>query len=609
MDVPRIFWTPPRLRGRSLIGGLIAVTIAATGVVGETPRAEALLANQIFDPTPRVHGPVTVIGDSVLQGSLIWGPTLVDRLAEQGWGPIRARAGVGYSTGYFSATTEAKATYWVDRWRQDGWDAPNVFVNLGANDSGRCDVDLECARNAILHLADRIGPGHRIWWPQITRHPFLQRQADTWNLALLQIAEERSDFSTWDWPTVMAAEGFSSGDNTHLSVSGYKIRSQIMAHEFSADLFTAFRTGDDADLAITTGEPSGVVPIGPVRVIDTRDDPPGRVDADTAIVIDVSEHVPDGTTAVAAYVSATNTGGPGFLTAYECSMGRPEASAANHTAGQTRGAVAITPVAADGTFCLYTLAQADLLVDLQAAFVPVGFAGADEGLRFDPLATPSRLVDTRETGLSEIIEIEAPVGAEAVAISLTAVFTDAFGFLTAYPCSDDVPTVATVNYQPGEVISGTAFVPVGPDGTICVYVLNPTDVTVDLTGTFAGDGALVFQPTNPTRMIDTRIGIGGWSPVHGQFQEIDARVAPPEAQAVSGTLTLVEPMRPGFLRAWGCAEEPDTANVTGLRGDVLANSLTTSVSDDGRLCLMARSATSTIFDTSGWWIPDPEPSS
>jgi hypothetical protein len=570
----------------------------ATAVGPSSAPADAALANQIGDSTTRVHGAVTVLGDSVLQGSVIFGPTIVSRLAEHGWGPIRARAGVGYTTGYFSASTEAKSTYWIERWRQEGWDAPNVLINLGANDSGRCNVDLACARNAILHLVDAIGPGHRIWWPQITRHPYYQHQADTWNLALHQIAEERDDFFTWNWPQVMAAGGFSSGDNTHLSGDGYRTRSQLMAHEFSADLVAAKRTGGDAPLATATGSTTGLVPIGPVRIIDTRNDPPGTVPADTAIEIDVSAHVPEGTTAVAAYVSATNTTGPGFLTAYECSSGRPEASAANHTTGQTRGAVAITPISADGIFCLYTLAEADLLVDLQAAFVP-----GDDALRFDPLDTPRRLVDTRESGRREIIEIDAPAGAEAVAISVTAAFTDTFGFLTAYPCTAEVPVVATVNYQPNEVVSGTAFVPVSDDGTVCVYVLTDTDVTVDLTGTFAPDGELVFQPARPTRMVDTRVGIGGWSPIHGQFQTIEARVAPPNAQAVSGTLTLVSPMRPGFLRAWGCGPEPDTANVTGLAGDVLANSVTTGISDAGHLCITARAATSTIFDTSGWWIP------
>ncbi len=144
--------------------------------------------------------------------------------------------------------------------------------------------------------------------------------------------------------------------------------------------------------------------------------------------------------------------------------------------------------------------------------------------------TPRRLVDTRETGRSRILELDVPGDATAVSISLTAAFTDAFGFLTAYPCTEDVPVVATVNYQPDEVVSGTAFVPAGPDGTICVYVLTDTDVTVDLTGTFSPDGALVFQPASPTRMIDTRVGIGGWSPIHGQFQR-DRRPGRPARSA------------------------------------------------------------------------------
>jgi hypothetical protein len=41
---------------------------------------------------------------------------------------------------------------------------------------------------------------------QITRSPEHQPWADTWNLALRQIAAERVDVATWDWPAVMAAD-------------------------------------------------------------------------------------------------------------------------------------------------------------------------------------------------------------------------------------------------------------------------------------------------------------------------------------------------------------------------------------------------------------------
>jgi hypothetical protein len=577
------------------------VAAAALGVaVANVPAqpAEAALANGTFDPRVGPLGPITVIGDSVLQGSVIYSPTLSDHLVGRGWGPVRVRAGVGYSTGFFSTTTEAKATYWIGLWRSTGWNPRDVVVNLGANDSGRCVTNLTCARDAITHLVDAIGPDHRIWWPKITRHPLFGDQADNWNLALEQIATERDNVFTWDWPTVMATEGYRSYDNTHLDVIGYRQRSERMAKEITADLGAATRFGDDAPLPVATGAPSELVPIGPTRIIDTRIDPPGRLAERTEIVVDVSSEIPPGTTAVAAYVSATNAGGDGFLTAYECSAGRPNASTANYRRFETRGAVAITPVSPEGTFCLYTREEADVLVDLQAAFVPAGSGGS----RLTPLDTPQRLVDTRESGRREILEVAVPPGADVAAVSITAVLGERPGYLVAYPCSEDVPTVATVNHLSDEVISGAAFVPVGPDGTICVWSLNPVDVTVDLTGVFSGDGALAYVPAAPTRTLDTRFATGGWGPIHGRFQIIDARVAPPEAEAVSGTLTIVTPLRPGFLRAWGCGAEPDTANVTSLTDGVLANMVTTGVSDAGRLCFVARAATSTLFDTTGWWV-------
>ena len=589
---------------RRRVAGTLAVALAAAGfaTIGPQEGSAALLSKETFDQTPRPLGPISLIGDSVLLGSIIYSPTLSDQLATLGWGPIRIRAGGGYSTGAFHNSGEARASYWINFWRQQGWDPVDVVVNLGGNDSGFCNTNLTCARNAIMHLVDTIGPGHRIWWPMVTHHWVHQDQADNWNAALIQIAAERDDFFTWDWPAVMRTGDFPTSDNIHLAPTGYRKRSELMAVEITADLGRAHQGGATVDPPAPAGPASELVPIDPpVRIIDTREDPPGHVAAKTHLVIDVSDQVPDGTTAVAAYVSATNTGGPGYLTAYECSAGKPVASSANHLAGDTRGAVAIVPVSADGEFCLYTYADADLLVDLQAAFVPVGSGG----VKFTPLATPSRLVDTRDTGKQEIIEVAVPDGAEAVAVSITAIAGSDPGFLVAYGCTDEIPVAATVNHLPGEVISGAAFVPVGPEGTICVRSKTPVDITIDLTGTFSADGELAFVPVAPTRMLDTRDGTGGWNPIHGQFQTIDARVAPASAKAVSGTITMVSPLRSGFLRTWGCGTEPSTATVTSLAGGVLANSVTTGVSDTGRLCFFARSATGTLFDTTGWWVTAP----
>ena len=568
------------------------------------PSEAALPVSNTFDATERPFGAISVIGDSVLLGSAITSPTIGHELAARGWGPIRVRAGGSYSTGAFPVTLAARASYWVGVWRSQGWDAPNVVVNLGTNDSGFCTRSLSCARDAIMHMVDAIGPGHRIWWPKVTRSSQHQSWATTWNTALDQIGAERGDFFTWDWPTVMATGGFRSGDNIHLSPDGYRKRSALMAAEITRVLTFATRIGADADLPTPSGPPSEVLPVGPVRVLDTRSDQPGRLTGGTAVTVDVSDHVPADTTAVAVYVTATGTADQGYLTAYECSAGRPTASAVNYRVRGTRGAVTITPVSSAGTFCLVSRADTDVVVDLQAAFVTPLATGGSGGSRFTPLATPTRLLDTRTTGRAHRLQVHVPNGRHATmaAVSIAAIGGQTNGFLTAHPCLDDLPAVATVNHGVGDVVAGSAFVPLTADGAFCVFAKADVDITVDLTGIFSPDGDLLFRPAPPTRTIDTRSAIGGWGPIHGRLQTIDARVAPPSAEAVSGTLTIVRPSAQGHLRAWGCGPLPDTANVNAGTGEVTANSLTTAVDADGRLCVYARSTTSTVFDTTGWWI-------
>ena len=42
-----------------------------------------------------------------------------------------------------------------------------------------------------MSLVDVIGPGHRIWWPKVTRFYVYEWQASAWNEALDRVAAER----------------------------------------------------------------------------------------------------------------------------------------------------------------------------------------------------------------------------------------------------------------------------------------------------------------------------------------------------------------------------------------------------------------------------------
>lgn len=591
--------TPIRARRRGAVRwmasavALVLPVIAVVSTVAEPEGTVFAAPRQIDKAEVGPFGPVTVIGDSVLLGSAVYGPTLADRLVERGWGPIKMRAGEGYSSGKFGVRQTFRATYWLDLWRAQGWAAPNVIVNIGANDSGFCDTDLVCARDAIMHVVNNLGPGHRIWWPQITRFFTAHAQQDTWNLALRQIAAERSDFFTWDWPAELPL--YQSADGTHLDASGYRTRSARMAEVFTQTLATGNDNGSEATLPVPSAPASSFVSVPAKRIVDTRIDAPGRQTTGDVLTLDFGDSIPADATAVALYVAAARSNSGGYLAAGPC--GQPNSGATvNFAVGAARGAPTITAVGSDGTVCVETTGDTDIIVDLQGAFV-----AGQSGLKLDPLATPQRLVDTRTSGrLTELI-LAAPPGAAAVAVNLAAIRASGVGFLEAYPCG--APTgVANVNYQPGPPVSGSAIVNVAENGTVCVSSSSPTDVAVDITGSFATTGALSFVAVPPTRTLDTRQAIGGWSPIHGADQVLNVRVAPPSAKAVTGTLTVVRPSSTTFVASYGCVGEPPNASVNAGAGAVAANSLTSGVNANGELCFRSSASTTTIFDTTGWWV-------
>jgi hypothetical protein len=137
---------------------------------------------------------------------------------------------------------------------------------------------------------------------------------------------------------------------------------------------------------------------------------------------------------------------------------------------------------------------------------------------------------------------------------------------------------------------------------VCVFSNTPTDVIVDLTGSFSPTGALRFVPGVPGRMLDTRDGTGGWTGRLGQGQIIELPAAPDGAEAVSGTLTMVDPALDAHLTAFPCAATlPPTASLNAGRAGVVANSVTVGISP--QLCVQAAVNTHVVFDTTGWWMP------
>jgi hypothetical protein len=576
---------------RSVVAfGLVApAAILALGVTSEDGVADAA-PRSIDISAPGPLGPVTVFGDSVLLGSALFGPTLPERLQEQGWGPIRFRAGEGYNT---RTTGTFSAAYWFGQWRAQGWDAPNVLINLGANDSGICVTNYECARSSIQRVIDTVGPGHRIWWPQITRFFTKFPEQENWNRALRQFAAERDDFTTWDWPAELSQ--YPSPDGTHLTANGDRARSVRMAQLFTRDVAAGTRIGGDAALPREGGDPSTFVALPSERIIDTRSDGSDAMTSGATRRVDFSDAVPDGTTAVALYVGSARASTNGYFTATPCGE-TSDASTVNYRASTPIGAPTIVALGTDDDVCIFSSGESDLVVDLQGAF-----ADATDGLTFDPFPAPERLVDTRDSPRPAEVVVPVPAGSAAVAVNLTAIRASDNGFLSAYPCG--TPTdAANLNFRTGGAWAASAIVQVSADDTICVRANVSTDIAVDITGTFGPGPGLRFVPVAPTRAIDTRDATGGWSPIHGSGQTFDLRVTPSTAQAVTGTLTIVNPFDSSFVSAEPCTGSSATSSANAAQGAVIANSVTVGVTETGRLCLTASVAGHTLFDTTGWWV-------
>ena len=554
----------------------------------------------LLDPTPRELGPISVIGDSVMLGSLTYSPNLVTRLAEAGFGPIRARAGLGYGTGAFATPEWSRSSLWLEKWRAEGWDAPTVLVNVGVNDAGFCRNDGACAQRAIEHVMATIGPDRDVIWPNITRSAVgsIDHQG-TWNAALSAVARRHPRLHVWDWAAVYAGGAFPSGDRIHLAPDGYRARNVLLAEVASAAVARTERTGDSRPLPSGSSTPQFFTPLPPARVLDSRRDGP-PLDSGASVAIDLGGRIPDDASAVAVNITSTGSLADGFLTALPCSGAVPDTSNVNHGTGRDRAAHAIVAVGSDRRLCVRTEASGHVIVDLQGYFSPTG------GLGFGPLTTPRRVLDTRHSGRpgpDGVVSVPMPAEAAAVAVTVTVTGANRAGFVSAFPCGGAPPDVSNVNFGPDEPVAGAAFVPVGDNGSICILTaLADVDVIVDLTGTFSQSGELGLVVAPATRLLDTRSGIGGWGPRHARDARIEITAAPSGARAVTGTLTLVAPRGEGFLSAEPCDTASETSSVNALDAQIMANSVTVGVSE-GRLCITASATGHTLFDVTGWWAP------
>jgi len=262
-------------------------------------------------------------------------------------------------------------------------------------------------------------------------------------------------------------------------------------------------------------------------------------------------------------------------------------------------------------------------------------ASSTTGLGFVPM-NPCRVVDTRAgsgkggafgapslgRGVSRDFPIlsgscNIPATAQAYSLTITAVPTGALGFLTAWPTGRPQPTVSTLNASDGSPTANEAIMPVGTNGSVSIFVSDPSDVIIDINGYFVppGGGALAFYPVVPCRVSDSRAGqgksgvYGPPSLPFGQSRDLPIPGSgcgiPASAQAYSLNITALPTAgKLNFVTVWPTGMSmPVASSLNSFQGKVQANAAIVGAGANGSVSLFVSDTTDLIVDINGYFAP------
>ena len=245
------------------------------------------------------------------------------------------------------------------------------------------------------------------------------------------------------------------------------------------------------------------------------------------------------------------------------------------------------------------------------------------GQRFVPLA-PVRLLDTRAgvgapkspvparghvdlqvTGLAGV-----PASASAVVLNVTGVNPAAATFVQVYPTpatGSAVPLASNLNLAAGTIVPNLVTVKVGAGGKVRLRsALAAIDLVADVSGYYAASGA-GFTPLAPTRVMDTRIGVGvraGVVPANG-YVDLPLATVPANAAAVVLNVTGIAGNAATFVRVFPTPLKgtalPNVSNLNLAPGQIAANLVTVKRGLDRKVRLHTAASVHLVADLAGYY--------
>lgn len=241
--------------------------------------------------------------------------------------------------------------------------------------------------------------------------------------------------------------------------------------------------------------------------------------------------IPASATAVAIDVTATSETSAGNITTYADGTQRPITSSTNYSPSTDITGYQVVPLGQDGKIDLFngSTGSTHVIVDITGYFTTNSTLTGDQ--TYHPLASAYHAVDTglslANTNLTGTTPYVVPAGkvftmnvtgvdaipsnATGVAVNFTTSHETGGGFLEVYPTGTSPSADTALTYQTNFLTSMSADVPLGTGGTITVANEgSATRVMGDISGYYTNDtSGQVYHTVNPTRLVDTRSGIGG----------------------------------------------------------------------------------------------------
>lgn len=198
-----------------------------------------------------------------------------------------------------------------------------------------------------------------------------------------------------------------------------------------------------------------------------------------------------------------------------------------------------------------------------------------------------------------------PSTATAVVANVTAVSRRTPGCVTVWPSGSAQPPTSSLNFGslaivPNRIVSG-----LGPDGALKIYASRSTDLIVDITGWFGGADGSRFYLIQPTRVVESRSGIGtglSSSPISaGSALDVDlTTTVPPDAVSAAITVTGTRPQGATSVTAWPGGQQPPTSDLN--LGTVTAANMSLEELIGGHFLVRPNSAaTHLIVDVTGYF--------